>query len=252
MAKKSNNSKRAEQQYKEDIIFFRMCSLFILACAAILGIFKLKNSVSNAFYRLAHTPAFTIAMGIFLLLAVGYWIYCRANRIDESVKSYASINILSVMTCVFAFTLYWGRFGLQANYEMLITLTIALPLLYIVHHIYKKDFFIFTFANLLLLSGMWFFIRRGLLRTVTAALLLAAAAYCCFVAYKSAKKLSETDNYKHSSWPVCISFLITTVLIVLLTFVKIPFFTHSLSYTIVFFQYLAGAIYYTIKLIREA
>jgi hypothetical protein len=156
------------------------------------------------------------------------------------------------MAYVFCFTLYWGRFGLQPNYEMIITLTIALPLLYVVHHVYKKDFFIYSCANLLLLSGVWLYIRGGLLRTAIAALLLAASAYGCFVAYKSAKKLSATDNYKHSSWPVCISFLIAVVLVVLLTFIKIPFFTHSLSYTIMFFQYLAGGIYYTIKLIREA
>jgi uncharacterized membrane protein YidH (DUF202 family) len=209
----AKNSKKSVQQYKEDIIFFRISSLFILVCAAILGIFRLKNTTSNAFYRLAHTPAFTIAMGIFLIIAAGYWIYCRANKVDESVKSYASINILSVMAYVFCFTLYWGRFGLQPNYEMIITLTIALPLLYVVHHVYKKDFFIYSCANLLLLSGVWFYIRGGLLRTAIAALLLAASAYGCFVAYKSAKKLSATDNYKHSSWPVCISFLIAVVLV---------------------------------------
>ena len=248
----AKQTKKTAQQYKEDIIFFRISSLFILSCFAIFGIFSLKNTTSNAFYRLAHTPAFMIAMGILLLVAAGYFVYCKVNKIDESSKTYASINILSVMAYIFCFTFYWGRWGLYANYEMLITLTIALPLLYIIHHIYKKDFFIFSVANLLFVGGIWFFIRRGIVRVAIAALLIAVAAYLCFVAYKSAKKLSATDNYKHSSWPVCISFLITAVLVVLLTFIKDPFFTHSLSWIIMFFQYLAGGIYYTIKLIREA
>ncbi|MBE6623104.1 MAG: hypothetical protein E7621_02845 [Ruminococcaceae bacterium] len=249
MAKKS---KKSTQQYKEDVIFFRISSLFILACAAIFGIFSLKNTTSGAFYRLAHTPAFTIAMGIFLLIALGYFVYCRINKIDESEKTYASINILSVAAYAFGFTFYWGRWGLHADFEMLITLTIALPLLYIIYHIYKRDFFIFSVANLLFISGIWFFIRGGLLNTVIAAVILAVSASTCYIAYKSAKKLSASDNYKHSFVPVCVSFLIAVVLVVLLNIIKIPFFTHSISWTIMFFQYLAGGIYYTIKLIREA
>ncbi len=248
----AKNQKKSAQQYKEDIIFFRISSLFILACAAIVGIFNLKNTTSNAFYRLAHTPAFTVAMGILLLLAVGYFVYCKVNKIDESEKTYASINILSVMAYVFCFTFYWGRWGLHASFEMLITLTIALPLLYIVYHIYKRDFFIYSLANLLFIAGIWFFIRGGLFNTVVAAAILAVSAASCYVAYRSAKKLSATDNYKHSALPVYISFLITVVLVALLSIIKIPLFTHSIGWIIMFFQYLAGGIYYTIKLIREA
>lgn len=249
MAKKS---KKSTQQYKEDVIFFRICSIFLLACAAIIGIFNLKNTASNAFYRLAHTPAFTIAMGIFLLIAFGYWVYCRMNKIDESEKTYASINILSVVAYAFGFTFYWGRWGLYADFEMLITLTIAFPLLYVIYHIYKKDFFIFSLANLLFISGIWFFVRGGLINTIIAAFILAVSASSCYFAYRSAKQLSASDSYKHSFWPVCASFIISVVLVVLLNVIKVPFFTHSISWTIMFFQYLAGGIYYTIKLIREA
>ena len=98
-----NKSVKSSQQYKEDIIFFRMCVLFMLVCAAVVFIFRLKSTASNAFYRMAHQPLFISVLGIIFLLTIAYWAVCRRKKKDESEKTFASINYVAVMAYIFIF-----------------------------------------------------------------------------------------------------------------------------------------------------
>lgn len=246
-----NKSVKSSQQYKEDIIFFRMCVLFMLVCAAVVFIFRLKSKASNAFYRMAHQPLFISVLGIIFLLTIAYWAVCRRKKKDESEKTFASINYVAVMAYIFIFCLYWGS-TLSPRYETIITLTIALPLLYFIHHIYKKDFFVFSVSNLVFAAAIWFFFRSGLIYTIAAAVTLALSAYCCYFGYRLSKKYRLSDRYHYRFEPICISFIITVLLIVFRNFITLPFLTSSVVWMIVLFQYLAGGIYYTIKLLREA
>lgn len=249
MAKSKENKSSA--RYKEDIIFFRMSALFLLVCIAVVGIFRLKAMPSNAFHRFAHTPWVMAAVTVLLLAAVGYWLYCKITKKDESLKSVSSINCVAVAAYIFLFTMYWG-WTYSPRYGTVITLTIALPLLYFINHIYKKDFFAFSASNLIFAAAVWLFMRSGLIFTVAAAVMLPVSAFCCYYGYRLGKKYNGAEKYKYRFEPICISFLITVVLIVLRSFVKVQFLTSSLVWIIMLFQYIAGGIYYTIKLLREA
>lgn len=243
--------KKPSDRYKEDIIFFRMSALFLLVCIAVVGIFRLKSMPSNAFHRFAHNPWVMAAVTVLLLAAVVYWLCCKKSKKDESQKSVSSINCVAIAAYIFLFTMYWG-WTYSPRYGTVITLTIALPLLYFINHLYKKDFFVFSASNLIFASAIWFFMRSGLKFIIAAAVMLSVSAFCCYYGYRMSKKLNGTEKYRYRFEPICISFLIAVVLIVLRSFVKVQFLTSSLVWIIMLFQYLAGGIYYTIKLLREA
>lgn len=251
MAKKAKQSKKSTQQYKEDILFFRMSMLFILACAAVIFIFRLKNTPSNAFHRLAAQPAFLAVLAVPTVLTFVYWVICRKNHKDESERSFSSANYFAVMAYIFLFSLYWG-WTLSPRYGTVITLTIALPLLYFIYHIYKRDFFIFSAANLIFLATIWFFNRGGLKYTIAAGVCLALSAYSCYYGYRMSQKYAHTESYRYSFEPISISFLIMVVLVVLLNVLHLSFLNVYIVWIVMLFQYLTAGIYYTIKLLREA
>lgn len=257
-----NMSNKAGKQYKEDILFFRMSSLFIVACAAIMGIFRLTNDrMKLQFYRLIHTPVYSVILGLLLCGTAAFFIYNKVKKKDESERTYASINYLSLVLYAVGVSVYWGYMN-SPSLWVLVVVTIALTLLYMIYHIYDRDFFLFTLSNLIFLAMIWFFSLGSLFKAVVSGLFVVLAALCCVVAYRMSRKAKEKKHGKLHYEPIYISFLITILLLVL----ELAGGIHSavsaaglgasvgeaFVYGVMFFQYLAGGIYYTIKLIREA
>lgn len=258
MAKVKKNA--PANQYKEDIITFRMSSLFVLACAAIVGIFRLTNGKNMlAFYRLVRTPGYIIAAAVLLAASIGYVIFNKVNKKDESMRSYASLNFLSVVLYGIGVSFYCGWMN-NPNPWVLIVATIGLTLLYMVYHIYERDFFIFTLSNLVFLTTIWIFSIGSVFKAVVSGALVVLCALCCVYAYKQSKKAPRGVKLRFE--PVYISFLIAVVLLVLEIVGGIrsavsaaglgASIGEAFVYGVLFFQYLAGGIYYTIKLIKEA
>lgn len=246
----AKNRNKTSQQYKEDILFFRMSALFILACAAIIGIFNFADgSVGFAFWKLSRNPLYLVVAGLLFAASLAYTVICKKNGKDESEKTFSSANYTSVIAYVLGSSIYWG-FAEKTSPWVLLTATICLTLLYFIYNIYKKDFFLFSVSNLVFLATMWLFSFEGIVYKVLAAVLFAASAYCCYYTYSKVKKSAE--NKIMTSVPVCISFVIVTALIVLKYFISVSFVTSGILTTIMLFQYLIFGIYYTIRLIREA
>ncbi len=260
MAKNQNN--KADKQYKEDIIFFRISSLFIVVCAAIIGIFRLNtNAAKLTFFRTVRNPVYMIVMGVLLLLTGGYAAYVKKKKIDESMRSYSSLNFFSIVLYLVAVSVYWGWFN-NPSLWVLVVATIVLALLYMVYHIYDRDFFLFTVANAVFLVTLWGFSIGSLVKTILSALLVVASALCCFGAYKLSAKYRAEKKRKLHFEPTYISFILMIALLVLeivggiRTAVDAAGFSSTIGeavvYGVMFFQYLAGGIYYTIRLIKEA
>lgn len=260
MAKNQNN--KADRQYKEDIIFFRISSLFIVACAAIIGIFRLTGDPAKlAFFRTVRNPVYMIVMAALLVLTGGYVAYTKKKKIDESMRSYSSWNFFSIVLYAVGVSIYWGWFD-NPSLWVLVVATIVLALLYMVYHIYDRDFFLFTVANAVFLVTLWAFSIGSLVKTIVSALLVVASALCCYAAYKLSAKYRTEKNRKLHFEPIYISFVLMIVLLVLeivggiRTAVDAAGFSASIGeavvYGVMFFQYLAGGIYYTIRLIKEA
>lgn len=251
MAKNQKN--KPTNQYKEDIITFRMSSLFVLACAAIVGIFRLTNGHAMlAFYRTVRKPAYIAVMAVLLVLSAAFFLYNKLKKKDESARSYASINYLSIVLYAVGVSFYCGYMNNPSPW-VLIVATIGLSLLYMIYHIYERDFFVFSLGNLVFLTTVWAFSVGSLFKAVVSAILVVLSALCCVYAYKLSRKKSGKLRFE----PVYISFLIAVILLVLEIVGGIrSAFGSSIGdafvYGVLFFQYLAGGIYYTIKLIKEA
>lgn len=249
MAKKINKS---SQQYKEDIIFFRMSMLFLLTCAAVIGIFRLNgNAIALEFYRMVRNPVYVVAI---LLLFAGSAVYMylnKKNKTDESQRSFASVNYVSVMAYIVGVSFYWG-YTASPSTRFILAVTICLPLLYFIYHIYKKDFFVFSLSNFIFLCALWAFSLADIKSAVISAVLVGVSAACCVVSYNCTKKYAGSKDYKYRFELIPISFVITMALIVFDYFIEVSFITSTVISTIMLFQYLAGGIYYTVKLIREA
>lgn len=245
----AKNRVKSTQQFKEDILFFRMSALFILACMAIIGIFNLDGSALGlSFWRLARNPLYLTVVAILLAVSLVYTIICKKNGKDESEKTFSSANYTSVAAYIFLASLYWG-FAEKTSPWVLLAATICLTLLYFIYNIYKKDFFLFSASNFIFLVTIWLFSFSGLFYKVLAAVMLAVSAYCCYYCYSKVKTNSEKGT---TVVPVYVSFVIVAALIVFKHFISISYITSGIVTSVMLFQYLIFGIYYTIRLIREA
>jgi len=118
----------------------------------------------------------------------------------------------------------------------------------------------FTLSNLVFLTTVWAFSIGSVFKAIVSGCLVVLSALCCVYSYKQSKK--QPRGAKLRLEPIYISFLIAMVLLVLeivggiRTAVDAAGLGASVGdafiYGVMFFQYLVGGIYYTIKLIKEA
>lgn len=246
----ANKKNKSNKQYKEDVLFFRMSVLFIAACIAIIGIFRLNGThLALDFWRLSRNPAYIAVISVIFVASLIYALICKKNKKNESESTFSSLNLLSITSYVFFVSMYWG-FSQKISAWAILFATISALLLYFINNVFKKDFFVFSLANVVFVAAIWLFSFEGIVYNILAALVLALSAYMCFIAYKNGK----ADDKKESLcvFPVYISFVIAAAIIVFRYFILLPFLTSSLVTAILIFQYLIFGIFYTIRLIREA
>ncbi len=250
---KSSFPKKGSTQYKDDIIFFRMSVFFVLCGVAIFFLLRLRDTVDLAsdIYIWSKMLPYRIVSVVLSALSLGCFIFCKVKKIDESERSFSSGNIASVVCYLSGGFLYWGT-TYSPRYDALITLTVAFALLYFIYHIFHRDFFAFSVANLVFLSTAWLFTRGGLKFVIASAIALALCAACCYSAYRVSQSLKRKKSKGVRVEPVLVSFLITVVLISLSKFIGVPFITPTVVMLAIIVQYAAFGIYYTVKLIREA
>lgn len=252
MAKK-HSPKKGNAQYKEDILFFRMSVFFVLCAAAVFFLLRLKDTVDLAsdIYIYSKMTWCRIVSVLLAALSVGYFVFCRIRKIDESERSFSSGNLASVLCYLSGGFLYWGT-TYSPRYDALITLTVAFALLYFIYHIYPRDFFVFSVSNLVFLSAAWLFTRGGVKFAIASAIALALCAVCCLWTHRQTLISAGSKRKKRVFEPIFISFLVTVVLISLSKFIGVPWITYSAMMLAIIVQYAVFGIYYTVKLIREA
>lgn len=246
----ANKKNKSNKQYKEDVLFFRMSVLFIAACIAMIGIFRLNGThLALDFWRLARNPAYIVVISVIFAASLVYALICRKNKKDESEKTFSSLNLLSVTSYIFFISMYWG-FAQKTSAWVVLFATICIVLLYFIKNVFKKDFFLFSLSNVVFVAAIWMFSFEGIVYNILAALVLAASAYMCFYAYKTGKP--DPKKEKLSVFPIYVSFVIAVAIIVFRYFIALPVLTSSLVAAILIFQYLIFGIFYTVRLIREA
>lgn len=251
MSKKSS-SKKDNQRYKADVLFFRM-SFFVAVCIfGVVFLLQLRDSIDLAsdIYILSKRLSARIVSIVLALASVGFFAYCRFKGADESEKTFSSGNIASLVCSFVGAFLYWGT-TYHPRYDAMITLAVSFTVLYLIYNIYRKDFFAFSVSNLVFLSTAWCFTRGAYKFLILRTLGLVLCVACCYAAFTMSKRIKDKKGKKLRFEPIAFSFLITVVLISLSQFIGIPFVSLSLAMNIIIAQYLAFGIYYTVKLIRE-
>lgn len=246
---RSKNRKLSKE--KEDLIFLKLASMFFMACAAIIFILKLndpttRGNVALWFYRLAKNPVYLIIMGVLLAASLAFYIWCKVKKVDESNKTVASINYVSVLSYILASSIY---FRYTNDYKMMLFVTIALALLYFVYYIYRNEFFVFSLSNLINAVALWCFISNitsGKILVKVLALIV-MVAYLAYVIFQSVKQNDGKEKKLYA--PVFVSTAIFAAGILCSLFV--PSITDLTLIAVMVVQYIAAAVIYTIRLIRE-
>lgn len=244
--------KKLKSSSKRDMIPMRMTVLFIIACAAVFSIFRLPSilGADRILWDFSKIRLGILITGILFAASLVCFIISKKRSVDESAKTFASINFVAITAYLFLMLLYLQTSPTVSTAAML-TATIALSLLYFIYYIYKKDFFLFSLANLVFAAAFFMFSFGTVFSGIIAAILFAASAFICYVNARTARKLSGKKGYSFVFFLTYISFILIVAAIVLKYFLKLDI-PSSTVYTVMFFQYLAAGIFYTIKLIREA
>ena len=246
MATKKTSASQSKK-YREDIIFFRMSCVFILACVAVLGILRLNSGRTGyEFWKLCQNPIYIGILAVLFVLSIVFFLINKKNNKDETVTSFASINFVSVLGYILALSVYWGNSS-SPSATILLIATVCLALLYFIHYIFKKDFFIFSLANLVFAATIWIFDISALVPAIVSAVMLALSVLLCLAVYTGSKK---SHGEKLCFLPCYISFVITVALICCVNFFSL--ITTLAAAAVMLTQYVLAGIYYTVKFIKEA
>lgn len=235
------------RKYKEDIIFFRMSCVFILACVAVLAILRLNSGkIGLGFWKLCQNPVYIGVLSVLFVLSLVFFFINKKNKKDETVTSFASINYVSVIGYILCCSVYWGN-SMSPSATILLIATVCLALLYFIYYIFKKDFFIFSLANLVFAATIWIFDISSLVSALISALMVALSVLLCLGIYTVSKK---TDGEKLCLVPCYISFVISVALICFVNLFSV--ITTLAAAAVMLTQYVLAGIYYTVKFIKEA
>ncbi len=250
MAVKKTSSAQLKK-FKEDILFFRMSMVFILACCAVMAILRLNSGRNGmAFWELSRNPLYIGIVSLVFVASVVWFIINKRNKKDETVTTFASINFVAVTGYILGCSLYWGN-STGPSATVLMIATICLALLYFIYYIFKRDFFIFSLANLVFAATLWVFGLDTLFTAIAGALMLAVSVLVCLVAYRLSRINAAGKSVSGESYfPCYISFLIAVVLICCVNFFSA--ITLLTAAAVMLVQYVLAGIYYTVKLIKEA
>lgn len=258
-------SKNNNKMTKSDVRFYKMSSLFFLICAIVLFVLKIMDSVSYRIstgknlsyelYTLFRNPVYIIAVLILLIASAAWLIVSKVKKYDESYMIVSSINALSIMLYIAGFSAFYGIKGRLDPTEsvFIIAVTVALALIYYISKIYKPDFLIFSIENALLALLLYKYQYVTGVRGITGKVLLIIAFVAIgFVAGHTFSNIKSRIQKGKRKTLVLFPYFVSLVIWSVFMFATgIDFFTTGIMLSILLVQYIAFAIVYTIKLIKE-
>ena len=250
---------------KSDVRFYKMSSLFFVLCAVVLFILKIMDSVTYRIstgknlayelYTLFRNPVYILIVSVLFIVCVVCMIINKTKKKDESLRVISSTNAFAIMLYILGFSAFYGIKGrLDPKDSVLaIAVTVVLALIYYISKIYKRDFLIFSIENALLAMLLYKYQyvtgARGIVGKILLIIAFAAVGFVMSYALNKAKsRISKGKNQALLSFPYFVTLAIWSVFMFT---VGVEFITTEIMLTVLLIQYIAFAIVYTIKLIRE-
>ena len=266
MSSRFSKLKKAERPllHKNDVDFFKMSMLFLALCGMVLLLLQMRTSAGYGIttgrnlvynlYKVFRHPAYIAAVAVLLAGSVVWFVLDKKRKINADVHYFSGINALSLMAYVVFFSLFFGTsVDLASGPMFMLAFTVVLCLLYYIYKRYHRDFFFFSLENAvlaLLLYRYWnVFTLRGI---VGKCLLCVVFALLGFLLVKNASKLSS--RFKRGGKPVkptLFPYFVSLAVWALLMLVPFNSRTAALVLSVMLVQYIAFAILYTVRLIRE-
>lgn len=263
---KSNN-KQVYKMSKNDAVFYRTSSLFFILCAIVLFIVRIMDTASlristgenmaYKLYNLFRNPVYIGVIAVLLVASFAWMIISKVKKTDESRRILTSVNALSLVLYVIAFSFYYGSSGGRTSVSesvFALTVTIVLGLIYFISKIYHKDFLVFSIENAVLslllyryfdVSGTKGIIGKILL--IVAALIIGIVVARKFSLAEATRKI-KIKRYTLMSFPYFVTLAIWAISMFLN---GVDFVSRGILLAVMLIQYILFAIVYTIKLIRE-
>ena len=264
---------------KSDIDFYKMTGVFALACIFVLLALKMQNSrierivsgkdLTYNFYMFCKTPLFAVISAVALIGTVAWFVVCKVKKINESKSLFTSTNCLVLVGYLVFFTLCFGIREGSTNHGFFIVATIIAATLYYISKLYNIDFVMYSvvtsfFAAAIGLWAMMFETAFVILKLVIIALGIAV----CVIFNKKINSLKISKRKKETflTFPIYIPLVFGSVFLfwayfqnlpffrsseVLLSIQKLIFLNRNTMLIILFVQYIAFAIVYTIRRIKD-
>ena len=272
----SQLKKRHEEKYvlkKADIDFYKMTGVFAIACVFVLLVIKMKDTgleriasgknLTYNFYTFCHTPLFGVVAAIAFAAALGWFLYSRIKKVDESHRIFTSTNCLSVVLYLLFFSACFGSERATTLHSFFVISTICLALLYYASKIYKPDFIVYSIVNAVMAVTTYLWAMRFEAHIVVIKLIIAAAGVVFVVFFK--RKLAELKVTKHTKasfmvFPCYIALVLGIIFMfwayiqtmpVLFKIQSAIFLNRSMMLALIFAQYIVFAIIYTVKRIKD-
>lgn len=244
-----------------------MTGVFAIACVFVLLVLKMQDTVTERiasgrnltynFYAFCHSPLFAAAAVIALAASIGWFVYCKKKKVDESFRICSSTDCLVIVGYLIFFTLCFGTEIGSMLHGFFVAVTIALAVLYYASKIYKSDFIFYSSVTAVfaVCIYLWGLIFEPHIIALKLAVIAAGVASCIVFSKKlSALKLTKKTKASFLVFPAYISLALGAVFLFwgrLFNLMSPLFLSRTIMLIILFAQYIIFAIVYTIRLIKE-
>ncbi len=251
---------------KSDIEFYRMAGVFGLVCIFVLLVMNMKNSLTERiaggnnltynFYMFCRTPIFWILGAVMVGGVLGWYVYNRVKKIDESKRIFTSANCLVLVAYLIFFSLCFGVRYPSSVHTSFIAATICLALLYYISKFYGMDFVAYSVitAVISMTVSTVAMVFDPYAIVIKVAAIVAMLAVCLHVNKKiAALKVSKQKKASFLKFPmyipvalgICFLFWAATPL------QSVMLLNRNIMLMLMLLQYVVFAIIYTIRLIKD-
>lgn len=280
----SSFKKRKSEAYvlkKSDIDFYKMSGVFAIACVFIMLVLKMqRTSVPRAaegsnmtmnFYMFCRTPLFFVIAGVAAIGALLWFGVCRARKIDESKRIFTSTNCLAVVLYLGFFSACFGLVPGSNLHGFFVSSTVVMAVLYYISKIFYPDFVMYSVVTAVYCGAIYLF--KPTFEPFTVALRIAFIVVCavaCICFHRRIDKLKVSKKKKSTfiKFPIYIPLVLGSLFLfwayiqnavlytnteneTLLTLYNIVFLNRSKMLVIMMVQYIAFAIVYTVRRIKD-
>ncbi|MBE6682155.1 MAG: hypothetical protein E7600_07720 [Ruminococcaceae bacterium] len=281
----SSFKQKKEEKYvlkKSDIDFYKMTGVLAIASVFIMLVLKMQSSsgISRApagsdmtenFYKFCRTPLFFVIAGVAAVAAVVWFAVCRVKKIDESKRIFTSLNCLAVVAYLGFFSACFGLVPDSKLHGFFVSATVVMAILYYISKIFYADFIMYSVITGVFCGAIYLF--KPTFEPLTVALRIAfilICAVCCVYFHKRMNKLKISKKTKAAfiKFPIYVPLVLGSLFLfwayfqnkvlytntqnnVLLTLYNIVFLNRTKMLVIMMVQYIAFAIVYTVRRIKD-